>query len=141
MSLVESEFLKNIDGIKFGLISPSIFRKLSVAEVFMADTYDEDGIPITAGLMDGRFGTLEPRQRCQTCGNTASLCPGHFGHIELATPVIHPCFAKLIHRLLNETCRICGRILLSNKDIDAYNNKIEEEREKLGSPSPLLLKK
>jgi DNA-directed RNA polymerase subunit A' len=140
MALVEAEPFKVIDGIKFGLLSPSRIRKLSVAEVFMADTYDEDGVPIASGLMDGRFGTLEPRQRCQTCGNTAALCPGHFGHIELAVPVIHPSFAKIIHKILNVTCRNCGRILLSDEEIDNYGDKIEEEVKLLGSPSTSLFK-
>jgi DNA-directed RNA polymerase subunit A' len=140
MTLVEGELSTLIDGISFGLFSPSIIRKLSVAEVFMADTYDEDGIPITSGLMDGRFGTLEPRQRCQTCGNTASNCPGHFGHIELAVPVIHPSFAKLLHKLLNMTCRNCGRIPLPNEDLEEYRRTIEIERKTLGFPSSLLFK-
>ena len=100
MTLAEEEPFKIIGGMKFGILSPNEIRKMSVTEVLMADTYDEDGMPITSGLMDGRFGTLEPRQRCKTCGNTAARCPGHYGHIELALPVIHPSFAKLIHKLL-----------------------------------------
>ena len=67
---------KIVDDISFGLISPKNLRKQSVVEIQTPDTYDEDGAPITAGLMDGRLGTLEPRQRCKTCGNTAIRCPG-----------------------------------------------------------------
>ena len=67
---------KIVDEISFGLISPKDLRKQSVVEIQTPDTYDEDGAPITAGLMDGRLGTLEPRQRCKTCGNTAIRCPG-----------------------------------------------------------------
>jgi DNA-directed RNA polymerase subunit A' len=140
MALVEAERSKLVDGIFFGVFSPSIIRKLSVAEVFMADTYDEDGVAITSGLMDGRFGTLEPRQRCQTCGNTASICPGHFGHVELAVPVLHPSFAKLIHKLLNMTCRNCGRIPLPNEILEVYRLKIENEIKNLGSQSSFSFK-
>ena len=140
MALVEAERSKLVDGIFFGVFSPSIIRKLSVAEVFMADTYDEDGVAITSGLMDGRFGTLEPRQRCQTCGNTASICPGHFGHVELAVPVLHPSFAKLIHKLLNMTCRNCGRIPLPNEILEVYRLKIENEIKNLGSQSTFSFK-
>ncbi len=140
MALVEAERSKLVDGISFGVFSPSIIRKLSVAEVFMADTYDEDGVAITSGLMDGRFGTLEPRQRCQTCGNTASICPGHFGHVELAVPVLHPSFAKLIHKLLNMTCRNCGRIPLPNEILEVYRLKIENEIKNLGSQSSFSFK-
>jgi len=111
---------KVIQGIRFTLLSPTDFRKLSAVEVQAADTYDEDGVPIVSGLMDGRLGTLEPRQKCKTCGNTASACPGHFGHIELAEPVVHVSFAKLTHRLLSITCRNCGRIMLSDEKIEKY---------------------
>ena len=140
MALIEEEPYKTIDGIKFGIFSPNDIRKMSVVEVQMADTYDEDGMPITSGLMDGRFGTLEPRQRCKTCGNTAARCPGHFGHIELADPVIHTGFSKLIHRILNVTCRNCGRVLFPEDNITEYKKKIEIEREMLGAPSDGLFK-
>ncbi len=141
MSLVEEESTKVVDGMKFGILSPSDIRRLSVAEVLMADTYDEDGLPVANGLMDGRFGTLEPRQRCRTCGNTAARCPGHFGHIELAVPVVHPAYAKLIHRLLVMTCRNCGRILLQDEKIAEYRQRIERETESIGAPSDILYKK
>lgn len=141
MAITEEEISKIIGGMKFGVLSPNEIRRLSITEVTMADTYDEDGMPIISGLMDGRFGTLEPRQRCKTCGNTAARCPGHFGHIELALPVIHPEFAKLTHRLLSTTCRSCGRILLSDEAIDEYKKDIEVERSMLGVPSDLLFKK
>ncbi|MEM3699793.1 MAG: DNA-directed RNA polymerase subunit A' [Candidatus Bathyarchaeia archaeon] len=123
---------KVIDGIHFSLFSPQDVRKLSVVEIQTPDTYDEDGAPITAGLMDGRLGTLEPRQRCKTCGNTAIRCPGHFGHIELAVPIIHIEFTKLIYELLKSTCRNCGRILLPDETIKRARARIEKTRQLLG---------
>jgi DNA-directed RNA polymerase subunit A' len=125
------EATKVIGSIHFTLLSPSEIRKLSAVEIQTADTYDEDGVPIVSGLMDGRLGTLEPRQKCKTCGNTASACPGHFGHIELAEPVVHVAFAKLIHKLLQVTCRNCGRILLSTDKIKAYNELMQKQRKQL----------
>jgi len=117
---------KQISGIKFGIVSPHEIRRMSVAEIETADTYDEDGVPISSGLMDGRLGTLEPRQRCKTCGNTAQSCPGHFGHIELAVPVVHISFAKIVHELLTVTCRDCGRLLLTQEKIETYRARMEE---------------
>ncbi len=73
---------KLIEKIKFGLLSPNEIRKMSAARIITADTYDEDGLPIPSGLMDQRLGTIEPGQRCQTCGNLVSNCMGHFGHID-----------------------------------------------------------
>jgi DNA-directed RNA polymerase subunit A' len=73
---------------------------MSVTQVITADTYDEDGLPISSGLMDPKLGTIEPGQRCKSCGNRVGECPGHFGHIELSRPVVHVSFAKLIKKFL-----------------------------------------
>ncbi len=127
------ETAKVIQSIRFTLLSPTELRKLSAVEIQAADTYDEDGVPIVSGLMDGRLGTLEPRQKCKTCGNTASACPGHFGHIELSEPVIHVSFAKLTHRLLSITCRNCGRILLTEEKIEKYRARYAELKERLNT--------
>ncbi|RLI22294.1 DNA-directed RNA polymerase subunit A', partial [Candidatus Bathyarchaeota archaeon] len=130
---VEEAVHKVVDEIRFGILSPEEIRKLSVAEIQTPDTYDEDGAPITAGLMDGRLGTLEPKQRCKTCGNTAIRCPGHFGHIELAVPIVHVEFTKIIYDLLRTTCRNCGRIRLSDDAIEKVKARIKRVRELLGT--------
>ncbi|KAG1848807.1 hypothetical protein C8R48DRAFT_813042 [Suillus tomentosus] len=41
--------------------------------------------PKMGGLMDPRMGTIDRNVKCQTCGEGMSECPGHFGHIELAS--------------------------------------------------------
>ncbi|MCX8191477.1 MAG: hypothetical protein N3F06_01560, partial [Nitrososphaerales archaeon] len=98
------EPVKTIEGIRFTLFSPSEIRKYSVIEITSPETYDEDGMPVQGGLMDNRLGTLEPGQRCGTCGNTAARCPGHYGHIELAEPVLHIAFVDHVHKRLTSTC-------------------------------------
>jgi DNA-directed RNA polymerase subunit A' len=116
--------LKTIGGIVFAVFSPNEVRKYSVAEVTQPETYDEDGMPVQGGLMDNRLGTLEPGQKCGTCGSTAGRCPGHFGHIELAEPVLHIAFVDEINRLVQTTCRTCGRILLPQEELDAYRVRL-----------------
>ncbi|MDA4121670.1 MAG: DNA-directed RNA polymerase subunit A' [Thaumarchaeota archaeon] len=123
------EALRTIRGIDFALLSPTEVRKYSVAEITQPETYDEDGMPVQGGLMDGRLGTLEPGQKCATCGNTASRCPGHFGHIELAEPVLHMAFVSDINKLIQATCRTCGRILLPQPELDAYKLRIDHATE------------
>jgi DNA-directed RNA polymerase subunit A' len=137
----EEHIHKTIDEVYFGIISPQDIRRFSVAEIQTADTYDEDGAPITSGLMDGRLGTLEPRQRCKTCGNTAIRCPGHFGHIELAVPIVHIEFTKTIYELLQATCRNCGRILLSETRTAKIKDKIRHTRKLMGTVPIELYKK
>ncbi|MDG6962849.1 MAG: DNA-directed RNA polymerase subunit A' [Nitrososphaerota archaeon] len=119
--------LKTIGGINFAVFSPAEVRKYSVAEITQPETYDEDGMPVQGGLMDSRLGTLEPGQKCGTCGGTAGRCPGHFGHVELAEPVLHIAFVDEINRLVQTTCRSCGRILLPQQELDAYQTKLTSQ--------------
>ena len=112
--------MKILGGIKFSIWSPVEVRKFSVAEITAPETYDEDGMPVQGGLMDNRLGTLEPGQKCGTCGNTSARCPGHFGHIELAEPVLHIAFVDDIHKLLITCCRSCSRVKLGHSDIEKY---------------------
>jgi len=121
------DIVKSIGGIKFSVFSPTEIRKYSAVEITVPETYDEDGMPIQGGLMDSRLGVLEPGQKCGTCGNTSARCPGHFGHIELAEPVLHVAFVDTIHTLLIATCRSCGRILLPEDDLKAYREKLKKE--------------
>ncbi|HXW37508.1 MAG TPA: DNA-directed RNA polymerase subunit A' [Nitrososphaerales archaeon] len=121
--------LKTIGGIDFAVFSPNEVRKYSVAEITQPETYDEDGMPVQGGLMDNRLGTLEPGQKCGTCGSTAGRCPGHFGHIELAEPVLHIAFVDEINRLVQTTCRTCGRILLPQQELDAYRQRLSSKAE------------
>ncbi len=111
---------KKIDSIEFGLLSPEDIRKMSVAQIVVADTYDEDGYPIESGIMDPRLGVIDPGQRCRTCGNRVGNCPGHFGHIELARPVMHAGYAKVIHKVLRAICRECNQILLTDEEVDHF---------------------
>ncbi|NON62937.1 DNA-directed RNA polymerase subunit A' [Acidianus sp. RZ1] len=111
---------KIIKGVKFGVLSPEEIRKMSVTAIITSDVYDEDGTPIEGSVMDPRLGVIEPGQRCPTCGNVMGSCPGHFGHIELVRPVIHIGFVKQIYDLLRATCRRCGRLKLTDDEIDRY---------------------
>ena len=48
---------------------------------------------------------------CATCKEDIQVCPGHFGHIELATPVFHVGFVVKIKKILETVCHSCGLIL------------------------------
>ncbi len=123
------EPVKAVGGIAFAVFSPSEVRKYSVVEVTAPETYDEDGMAVQGGLMDSRLGTLEPGQKCGTCGNTATRCPGHFGHVELAEPVIHIAFVNNIYKLLLATCRACGRLRLTEEELEEYKARLKAQNE------------
>ncbi|TFG08340.1 MAG: DNA-directed RNA polymerase subunit A' [Promethearchaeota archaeon] len=120
---------KLIEKIKFGLLSPDEIRKMSAARIITADTYDEDGLPIPSGLMDQRLGTIEPGQRCQTCGNLVSNCMGHFGHIELARPVIHVGYAKKVLKVLRSICPECSKLMLTEEEKAKFKEEQAKHRE------------
>ncbi|NLL11570.1 MAG: DNA-directed RNA polymerase subunit A', partial [Methanomicrobiales archaeon] len=122
---------KRIGKIEFGLLSPKEIRQMSVKKIVWADTYDDDGFPYPQGLMDLHLGVIDPGLRCKTCSQKAGECPGHFGHIDLAKPVIHVGYTRLIRKLLRVTCRECGRLLLSDEEIE----KIIGPEEEMGSDS------
>jgi len=122
---------KRIGSIKFSTLSPDEIRKMSATKVITADTYDDDGFPIDMGLMDPHLGVIEPGLRCKTCGNKVDECPGHFGHIDLAMPVIHVGLVKEIKKLLQSTCRSCGHLLMTKEEA-AEKTKAMDVVEDLG---------
>ena len=130
---------KQLGGIDFGLMDPETYRDISATKVITADTYDDDGYPIDMGLMDPRLGVIDPGLECRTCGQHSGSCPGHFGHIELAAPVIHVGFTTLIRRLLRATCRECGRLTLTEIEMEEFRDELDRA-EDLGKDPDTVLK-
>jgi DNA-directed RNA polymerase II subunit RPB1 len=64
---------------------------MSVAKIEHYETMENDR-PKQGGLLDPRMGTVDRNFKCQTCGESMTDCPGHFGHIELCKPVFHAGF-------------------------------------------------
>ncbi|MFH2021278.1 MAG: DNA-directed RNA polymerase subunit A' [archaeon] len=106
-----------IKAIKFGILSPKRIKQMSVAKVVTPELYDKEGYPVDGGLMDIRLGVIDPGLVCKTDGLKLKESLGHFGYIELARPVIHIKFAKLILDLMRCTCKECGRILVPEEEI------------------------
>ncbi len=119
---------KSIGQLSFGLMNPEEYREMSATKIITADTYDDDGFPIDMGLMDPRLGVIDPGLECKTCGKHSGSCNGHFGHIELAAPVIHVGFAKLIRRLLRGTCRECSRLCLTEDQKEEFRGRLDRTR-------------
>ncbi len=117
---------KRIYSINFALLSPEEIRKMSQIKIITADTYDDDGYPIERGLMDLHLGVIEPGLKCATCGGRVDECPGHFGHIELAMPVVHVGFIKEIKTFLDATCGVCGKVKLVPERLAEFKKKMTE---------------
>lgn len=115
---MEEYVYKKVDRIEFGFMSPKAIKDMASAKIVTPELYDKEGYPVDGGLMDIRLGVIDPGLKCKTCGGKLKECPGHFGYIELARPVIHIKFISLIYDLLRCTCRDCGRILIPKQKID-----------------------
>jgi len=108
---------KKVDKIVFGFFSPKDIKKIAAAKIVTPEIYDKEGYPVDGGLMDVRLGVIDPGLRCKTCGEKIKQCIGHFGYIDMARPIIHVKYAKVIYDVLRSICRECDRILLSEEDI------------------------
>ncbi|MEW5896095.1 MAG: DNA-directed RNA polymerase subunit A' [Nanoarchaeota archaeon] len=111
---------KKIACISFSVFSPKLVSEASAAKIVTPELYDREGYPVDGGLMDLRLGVIDPGLRCKTCNQKLKECPGHFGYIELARPVIHIKFVRQIFELLKSTCKSCGRILVPEEKLKRY---------------------
>ena len=110
---------KQINGLRFHLLSPEQIKKLAVAKIVTPELYDIDGYPVDGGLMDLRLGAIDPGVRCRTCGGRLKECLGHPGMIELARPTIHIKYLPIIDLVLRSTCEACGKVLIKeDKDLE-----------------------
>ena len=112
---------KKIGKIIFGVLSPKTIKKMASTKIVTAELYDKEGYPVDGGLMDIHLGVIDPGLRCKTCSGKLKECPGHFGYVELARPVVHVKYVKKILVLLKATCSECGHILALKKDIQDKN--------------------
>src|SRR3989338_6333735 len=120
---------KQVKSINFGVLSPKMIRKMASVKIVTPELYDKEGYPVDGGLMDIRLGVIYPGLRCKTCGGKLKECPGHFGYIELARPVIHAKFVRQIFDLLKSSCKYCGRFLIQEGAIKKYLSTIEKSDE------------
>jgi len=120
---------KKVKSIQFGVLSPKMVKDMSVAKVVTPELYDKEGYPVDGGLMDIRLGVIDPGLVCKTDGLKLKESLGHFGYIELARPVIHIKYVKLILDLLRCTCKDCGRVLLPDSETKKLVKKQDKEKE------------
>jgi DNA-directed RNA polymerase subunit A' len=104
-----------ISSIDFSLLSPEMIKNLARVRVVVSDLYDADGYPVEGGVMDPRLGVIDPGLHCRTCGGGIGDCPGHFGYLELAKPIINVLYTKTIYHMLRILCRKCNRIMVEKK--------------------------
>ncbi|KAH9964633.1 beta and beta-prime subunits of DNA dependent RNA-polymerase [Russula dissimulans] len=121
--------IRKVKEVQFGILSPEEIKAYSVVKVEHPEVMDETGHrPKLGGLMDPRMGTIDRNFKCQTCGESMSECPGHFGHIELARPIFHPGFIVKVKKILESICVNCGKVKADTSDLN-FAEKIRHVRD------------
>ncbi|MBU0979934.1 MAG: DNA-directed RNA polymerase subunit A' [Nanoarchaeota archaeon] len=131
----EPHIFKKVKEIRFGVLSPKLIKKMASAKIVTPELYDKEGYPVDGGLMDVRLGVIDPGLKCKTCGQKLKECPGHFGYIELARPIIHVKFVSIVFNLLRCTCRECGHILIPKNRLRSQLNILDAVQNESGLES------
>lgn len=112
-------FIDDIQEIKFGLMSKEEILRHSVVEV-TTTKFTTEG-PNENSVYDIRMGPMNPSECCPTCLKQTLECPGHFGHITLHTPIVHPLYYKNVLSFLQCFCIQCSRLLITEEHLQLWN--------------------
>lgn len=121
---IQNPPLRAIKSVQFGILSPEEIKAMSVCNI----TNSRITQPPTDTVYDERMGPSHSRGICSTCNEDIRVCPGHFGHIELAQPIIHPMFIKFLVTILNCVCLECSRLRMTREDIELEIDVLEHDR-------------
>eukprot|EP00579_Thalassiosira_antarctica_P018245 CAMPEP_0201948180 /NCGR_PEP_ID=MMETSP0903-20130614/55328_1 /ASSEMBLY_ACC=CAM_ASM_000552 /TAXON_ID=420261 /ORGANISM="Thalassiosira antarctica, Strain CCMP982" /LENGTH=695 /DNA_ID=CAMNT_0048491353 /DNA_START=126 /DNA_END=2209 /DNA_ORIENTATION=- len=114
--------------VTFGIYTDDEVRQRSVCEISSSVTFDALGIPLPRGLYDPMLGPTASEKgeqsTCPTCANVQSLCPGHFGHIELCIPLMHPLFFPKLLMFMKMKCLACHEFRLSKRQVRIFCAKL-----------------
>ncbi|KAK1750871.1 DNA-directed RNA polymerase III subunit RPC1 [Echria macrotheca] len=124
---IVDEVPKKLKALKFGIQSYEDIVRQGVLEVSDNLLYDVDNGRKTYphGPLDPRMGTSSKSGTCATCHLPLADCMGHFGHVRLPLPVFHIGYLKHIQTTLQNICKECSKVLLSE---DEANQSLKELR-------------
>ncbi|KAI0137986.1 beta and beta-prime subunits of DNA dependent RNA-polymerase [Hypoxylon sp. NC0597] len=113
---------KKFKQIKFGIQSNQDIVNQAVIEVSDRTMYDisRGREPTQHGPLDKRLGTSSKTGICSTCGLRLQDCTGHFGHVRLPLPAFHIGYIKFTITILQNICKDCSRILLTEAEQRMY---------------------
>ncbi|KAG8964710.1 hypothetical protein FRC05_003609 [Tulasnella sp. 425] len=96
-----------VKSVAFTGLSAQDIRRISVKQITNPQLLDDLNRPTEGGLYDPALGPLNKHDLCGTCRMNSFTCPGHFGHIELPSPLFHPLYFADMFRLLGCVCMFC----------------------------------
>ena len=116
--------VKDIESIQFGVASAEEMIRQSVCLI------DNPKLTGPGTVYDPRMGSMEQDELCVSCELSPKECPGHFGHIELNTFILHPMYMRYITNFLKCICVKCFRVVLTSDhlSLDGITKSTGESR-------------
>ena len=100
--------LRQLSFFQFHVFSSDEIINYSVAEIKETKSLFGEGC-----IYDERMGPIDNSKKCTSCSQTYLTCPGHFGHIILQEPILHPMLLDEITNYLRVLCLDCHLPILS----------------------------
>ncbi|KAF9247391.1 hypothetical protein BU15DRAFT_84891 [Melanogaster broomeanus] len=113
-----------VSSISFSFLSTEDIRSISVKQILNPVLLDDLNRPNVGGLYDPALGPSDRQDICATCHLNYFTCPGHYGHIELPSPVYHPLFMTNMYNVLRGTCLFCHRFKTRRSVVSKYVAKL-----------------
>lgn len=100
--------LRQLSLFQFHIFSSDEIINYSVAEIKETKSLFGEGC-----VYDERMGPVDNTKKCTSCDQSYLTCPGHFGHIILQEPILHPMLLDEICDYLRVLCLDCHLPILS----------------------------
>ncbi|KZT29285.1 beta and beta-prime subunits of DNA dependent RNA-polymerase [Neolentinus lepideus HHB14362 ss-1] len=117
---ISNSIPSTVTSISFSFLTTEEIRRISVKQIVNPVLLDDLNRPNIGGLYDPALGPSDKQDICATCRLTYFTCPGHFGHIELPSPVFHPLFMMNMYNLLRGTCLFCHKFKMERASLCKY---------------------
>ncbi|XP_061372755.1 DNA-directed RNA polymerase I subunit 1 [Gastrolobium bilobum] len=114
-----------VEAVAFSFLTGEELRRSSRVKITSPTLLDTVERPIPGGLYDPALGPLDDKSLCKSCGQTSKHCPGHFGHIELVSPLYNPLMFNILSNILQRTCFSCHHFQASRHEVDKRTSQLE----------------
>ncbi|KAK7345074.1 hypothetical protein VNO77_15476 [Canavalia gladiata] len=125
MVLTTEGATNSVKAVAFSFLTDEELRRSSRVKITNPHLLDTLERPVPAGLYDPAMGPLDDKSLCKSCGQTSKHCPGHFGHIELVSPVHNPLMFNILSNILQRTCLSCHHFLADRNEVDKRTSQLE----------------
>lgn len=110
-------------GLEFGVFDRKDVGQQSVLELCQRNLYEQGNVrrqKAAFGALDDRMGVATKDSLCGTCGMALKDCVGHFGSIQLALPVFHIGYFRMVIHILQAICKTCSRVMIPEDSRRVY---------------------